>query len=167
MKVSIVLGLANQRYTAEIGSTIDAQVSLLNSCAEMWITIESGRPELIGSKRSINPPIRQAATQAMSIVERGTRPVRRQPKRLIHKSRDVDEVDIDLNPRIGFAWRRRGRQTAVPTPGQNSKQYLTGALNAHTGRVVHFNGQHKDTALFLALCAKPVVGPDGFVESLK
>ena len=63
----------------------------------------------------------------------------------------VDEVDVDLNPRIGFAWRRRGQQTAVPTPGQNRKYYLAGALNAHTGRVVHVGGEHKDTALFLAL----------------
>jgi len=63
----------------------------------------------------------------------------------------VDEVDVDLNPRIGFAWRRRGQQTAVPTPGKNRKHYLAGALNAHTGRVVHVDGQYKDTALFLAL----------------
>jgi len=63
----------------------------------------------------------------------------------------VDEVDVDLNPRIGFAWRRRGRQTAVATPGQNRKHYFAGALNAHTGRVVHCDGPRKDTALFLAL----------------
>lgn len=63
----------------------------------------------------------------------------------------VDEADVDLNPRIGFAWRRRGQQTAVPTPGNNRKHYLAGALHAHSGRVVHVDGPRKDTALFLAL----------------
>ena len=45
----------------------------------------------------------------------------------------VDEADIDFNPRIGFAWRIKGRQDAIPTPGQNQKHYLAGALNASTG----------------------------------
>ena len=48
----------------------------------------------------------------------------------------VDEADVDLNPRIGSGWMRRGQQTAVPTPGQNQKHYIGGALHAHTGQLV-------------------------------
>src|SRR5690606_10475504 len=47
-----------------------------------------------------------------------------------------DEVDVDLNPRIGPMWTRRGRQRAIPTPGKNQKRYLAGALHARTGRVL-------------------------------
>ena len=63
----------------------------------------------------------------------------------------VDEADIDLNPRIGYSWRRRGHQLAVPTPGTNRKNYIAGALHAHTGRVVWVDHERKDTALFLSL----------------
>jgi len=63
-----------------------------------------------------------------------------------------DEADIDLNPRIGPAWRRRGadHQDAIPTPGQNRKAYIAGALHARTGRVVWVGGLRKDSALFIA-----------------
>ena len=47
----------------------------------------------------------------------------------------VDEADLDLNPRIGPAWTPRWVQPAIPTPGQNRKRYVAGALNARTGRV--------------------------------
>ena len=62
-----------------------------------------------------------------------------------------DEADIDLNPRIGPAWRRRGAgyQDAIPTPGQNRKAYIAGALHAHTGKVVWVGGLRKDSALFI------------------
>lgn len=62
-----------------------------------------------------------------------------------------DEADIDLNPRIGPAWRRRGRahQEAVPTPGKNRKAYVAGALHARTGQVVWVGGARKNAALFL------------------
>lgn len=63
----------------------------------------------------------------------------------------VDEADVDLNPRIGFGWRRRGHQEAVPTPGQNEKRYLAGALHAHTGKLVWVEGPSKNSALFLRL----------------
>lgn len=63
----------------------------------------------------------------------------------------VDEVDIDLNPRIGFTWQRRGRQQAVPTPGQNRKHYLAGALHARTGRVLWQGHERKNSALFVDL----------------
>lgn len=63
----------------------------------------------------------------------------------------VDEVDIDFNPRIGFSWRRRGVQEAIPTPGQNQKHYVAGALHAHSGRLVWVEHARKNTTLFIKL----------------
>ncbi len=62
-----------------------------------------------------------------------------------------DEADLDLNPRIGPAWRRRGagQQEAIPTPGQNRKAYIAGALHAETGKVVWVGGLRKDSTLFI------------------
>lgn len=65
----------------------------------------------------------------------------------------ADEVDIDLNPRIGFAWVRWGEQMKVPTPGKNQKRYLAGALNPDTGHVVWVDGRRKNSDLFIALLA--------------
>ena len=63
----------------------------------------------------------------------------------------VDEADIALNPRIGFGWQRRGQQQTIPTPGQNQKRYLAGALHARTGAVVFVEGERKNSDLFVAL----------------
>ena len=62
-----------------------------------------------------------------------------------------DEVDIDLNPKIGAMWTHRGQQRTIPTPGQNQKRYLVGALHARTGKVLWSEGPSKNTDLFLAL----------------
>ena len=45
----------------------------------------------------------------------------------------IDEVAIDLNPKMGFAWMPRGEQKAIETPGDNRKRYPAGALHAETG----------------------------------
>ena len=63
----------------------------------------------------------------------------------------VDEVDIDLNPRIGFIWSQRGQQHAVVTPGQNIKHYVAGALNARTGQLVWVDHRAKNTTVFVKL----------------
>lgn len=60
-----------------------------------------------------------------------------------------DEADVDFNPRIGPAWRRRGQQEAIPTPGKNQKAYLAGALHARTGQLVWVGGERKNSALFI------------------
>lgn len=65
----------------------------------------------------------------------------------------LDEAAVDFNPRIGSAWTRRGRQIGVPTPGQNIKHYLAGALHAHTGRLVWVEHPRKNTMLFIKLLA--------------
>jgi transposase len=63
----------------------------------------------------------------------------------------VDEVDIDLNPRIGPDWTLPGQQRWVLTPGQNEKRFLAGALNHRTGCLVWVEGDQKRSWLFLNL----------------
>ena len=63
----------------------------------------------------------------------------------------ADEVDIHLNPKIGDDWMLRGQQKEVPTPGQNQKRYLAGALNAVSGRIAWVEGPRKTSALFVSL----------------
>lgn len=63
----------------------------------------------------------------------------------------LDEADLDLNPKIGAVWARRGRQPLVLTPGKNHKHYLAGALCAHSGELIFCDGQRKTSDLFLAL----------------
>lgn len=66
----------------------------------------------------------------------------------------VDEADVDLNPRIGYGWMKKGEQTAVPTPGKNQKRYLAGALHAQTGQVVWVEWHAKNAELFVLLLAE-------------
>jgi len=63
----------------------------------------------------------------------------------------VDEVDIDLNPKIGSAWMASNEQPRVLTPGKNSKHYLAGAFNPRTGNLVWVDGDQKRSWLFLKL----------------
>lgn len=63
----------------------------------------------------------------------------------------ADEVDIHLNPKIGFDWMLRGQQKEVVTPGKNQKRYLAGALDVRTGRVPWVSAMHKRSGLFIDL----------------
>jgi putative transposase len=63
----------------------------------------------------------------------------------------LDEVDLDLNPKIGTDWMFRNEQPRVRTPGKNVKHYLAGALNARTGNLVWVGGDQKRSWLFLNL----------------
>jgi transposase len=65
-----------------------------------------------------------------------------------------DEVDIHLNPKIGYDWMGFGQQKEVRTPGQNCKRYLAGALEVRTGEVVWVEGEQKDSWLFVQLLGK-------------
>jgi len=62
-----------------------------------------------------------------------------------------DEVDIHLNPKIGWDWMVSGQQKEVLTPGQNQKRYLAGALDILTGVLVWVEGERKTSYLFLDL----------------
>lgn len=63
----------------------------------------------------------------------------------------VDEADIDLNPRIGLMYIKKGQQPLVLTPGKNVKYYIAGALNARTGTVTYTHGPSKNSDLFIDL----------------
>jgi putative transposase len=64
----------------------------------------------------------------------------------------MDEVDLNLNPKIGSMWMRRGQQAAVPTPGDNEKRYVAGSQHWRTGQVILTpgeRGQGRNAALFV------------------
>ena len=63
----------------------------------------------------------------------------------------ADEVDIDLNPKIGKDWMLRGHQRRVVTPGKNEKFYLAGALDVLTGKLRCTGLPNKNSALFCQL----------------
>jgi putative transposase len=52
----------------------------------------------------------------------------------------MDEVDINLNPKVGPMWMRRGEQAAVETPGTNERRYLAGSIHWRTGRGILTEG---------------------------
>src|SRR5438309_8816408 len=60
-----------------------------------------------------------------------------------------DEVDINLNPKIGSMWMRKGQQAEVETPGDNAKRYLAGSMNWRTGTLWVTEGPHRDGELFV------------------
>lgn len=62
-----------------------------------------------------------------------------------------DEVDIDLNPKIGADWMPKGQQKRITTPGQNQKHYLAGALHSGTGKIHYVSGSSKSSDLFISL----------------
>lgn len=94
---------------------------------------------------------------ALRIPVRGRRKILDSIERLVDSaSADaevlyVDEADVDLNPRIGLTYIKRGQQPLVLTPGQNVKYYIAGALNARTGRVLYSHGPNKNSSLFVQL----------------
>jgi transposase len=64
----------------------------------------------------------------------------------------MDEVDVNLNPKVGCMWMKRGQQAAVETPGTNEKRYIAGSIHWRTGRVFLTEGRAKEgrgAALFL------------------
>jgi len=61
-----------------------------------------------------------------------------------------DEVDVNLNPKIGSMWMRRGQQAEVVTPGDNEKCYLAGSLHWRTGKLITTQGPKRDGKLFVA-----------------
>lgn len=61
-----------------------------------------------------------------------------------------DEVDINLNPKIGCMWMLCGQQAQVVTPGDNAKRYLAGSLHWRTGALITTEGPKRDGKLFVA-----------------
>jgi len=63
----------------------------------------------------------------------------------------ADELDIHLLAKLGCEWMPRGTQAEIMTPGTNRKNYLAGALNFATGKVLHLVGERKTRWLFIDL----------------
>jgi transposase len=66
----------------------------------------------------------------------------------------LDEVDVHLNPKIGLDWMNRGTQKQVPTPGNNVKRYLCGAMDAATGLLAWVRAERKNSLLVVAMLRK-------------
>jgi transposase len=61
-----------------------------------------------------------------------------------------DEVDVQLNPKIGSCWMRRGEQAVIVTPGNNVKRHLAGSLAWRSGRLfVSAPASRRNTDLFV------------------
>lgn len=75
----------------------------------------------------------------------------------------LDECEVQLLPLVRAMW-MRGERVRVPTPGQNAKRVLFGALNAHTGRLEHRVSARKRAVDFVAFLEQVVVAyPQGEV----
>jgi transposase len=62
-----------------------------------------------------------------------------------------DETKLELNPRVGFCWMRKGKQRHLRTPGTNRKVWISGALRFSTGRLHWVTGERKNDELFMKL----------------
>jgi putative transposase len=73
----------------------------------------------------------------------------------------VDELDIHLLAKVGYQWMLNSTQTEVPTPGQNEKQFLAGALDYRTGQIHYVIGKSKNNFLFrqLLMALDKLCGP--------
>jgi transposase len=63
----------------------------------------------------------------------------------------ADEVDIDLNPKIGPDYMLPGTQKKVVTPGQNEKYYFAGAKDVRTRQLLWVEWPRKNSDLFILL----------------
>jgi hypothetical protein len=63
----------------------------------------------------------------------------------------LNEVDIQINPKIGPDWTKHSQQKKVLTPGCNEKCDLAGAWNLKTRRLIYVEGERKTSLLFLEL----------------
>jgi transposase len=60
-----------------------------------------------------------------------------------------DEVDVHLNPKIGWEWMFAREQKKVVTPGNNVKRCVAGGWNAKTLRLLWVVGDRRNSELFL------------------
>ena len=67
----------------------------------------------------------------------------------------MDEVDVNLNPKVGCQWMLRGQQAAVETPGNNEKRYIAGSIHWRTGRVILTEGKPKEGRGAALFCRHP------------
>jgi transposase len=68
-----------------------------------------------------------------------------------------DEADSHLLPILRAMWQRVGEQVRIPTPGQNAKRGMFGALNLRTGEWFYHLTAHKRSAEFIAFLTQLLV----------
>ena len=61
----------------------------------------------------------------------------------------LDECELQLLPVVRAMW-MKGPRVRIPTPGQNAKRALFGALDARTGALAHLVREHKRAVDFVA-----------------
>jgi transposase len=130
-------------------------------CCEVIVLLLWQLHRLEVSRETVRRHLRRA-----DLVWRRPRPVlrRQDPRRgeilaglraLLHDLPDdetvvfEDEGDVNLNPKIGCMWMRRGQQAEVVTPGDNVKRYLAGSLHWRTGALFTTAGDKRDGVLFV------------------
>ena len=59
----------------------------------------------------------------------------------------ADALDIQLWPKVGYAWMPKGMHMTVMTPGTNEQRYLAGALDLATGALRHGVAARQTNAL--------------------
>lgn len=78
-----------------------------------------------------------------------------------------DEADMQLLPILRAMWQRVGQQVRIPTPGQNAKRGVFGALNLRTGEWFYQLTAHKRSADFIAFLGRLVAAyPTGLIYVL-
>ena len=66
----------------------------------------------------------------------------------------ADELDIQLLPKVGYAWMPKGTPRPVMTPGTHEQHDLAGALDLATGALLHGVAARKTNALFRDLLTR-------------
>jgi len=64
-----------------------------------------------------------------------------------------DECDCHLLPVLRAMWQRRGEQVRIPTPGQNAKRGVFGALDLRSGQWFYHLTERKRSVEFIAFLA--------------
>ena len=128
-------GFLRSRWTCAVAAV------LLWSCFQVAVSRETVRRWLHRAGlvwRRPRPVLRRQDPRRQAKLRALRRLLRRLPDNEVAVFED--EVDINLNPKIGPMWMRRGEQAAVETPGTNEKRYLAGSIHWRTGRVVLTEG---------------------------
>ena len=137
-------GFLRSRWTCAVAAV------LLWSCFQVAVSRETVRRWLHRAGlvwRRPRPVLRRQDPRRQAKLRALRRLLRRLPDNEVAVFED--EVDINLNPKIGSMWMRRGQQAAVATPGDNEKRYLAGSMNWRTGTLWVTEGRHRDGALFV------------------
>ena len=83
-------------------------------------------------------------------------------ERVLRAPRDAvilcaDECDLHLLPVLRAMWMRKGQQVRVPTPGQNRKRTIFGALEFSTGRFTYAVHERKRSVEFITFLEELLV----------